>query len=178
MACLAATTPHPALSRGAGEGSGWRAASAWHGACLREARTTQERQVEQISAALAKQNEDIGKLQAKLADAKARERTIVARTKSAAGRVKIRSKLYDERITDAFARFEQVERSLDELEGKAEVYDLGRKATLGEELAGLEAEAGIDEELAALKKRLGNSMGGNSMGGNSVPGGSSKADGR
>src|SRR5258708_35898649 len=89
-----------------------------------------------------------------------------------------RSKLYDERITDAFARFEQVERSLDELEGKAEVYDLGRKATLGEELAGLEAEAGIDEELAALKKRLGNSMGGNSMGGNSIPGGSSKADGR
>jgi phage shock protein A len=153
------------------------------GALLAKARIAeslklQERQVEQIGAALAKQNEDIGKLQAKLADAKARERTIVARTKSAAGRVKIRSKLYDERITDAFARFEQVERSLDELEGKAEVYDLGRKATLGEELAGLEAEAGIDEELAALKKRLGNSMGGNSMGGNSVPGGSSKADGR
>ena len=145
---------------------------------IAESLKLQERQVEQISAALAKQNEDIGKLQAKLADAKARERTIVARTKSAAGRVKIRSKLYDERITDAFARFEQVERSLDELEGKAEVYDLGRKATLGEELAGLEAEAGIDEELAALKKRLGNSMGGNSMGGNSVPGGSSKADGR
>src|SRR6185437_5797174 len=61
-------------------------------------------------------------------------------------------------ITDAFARFEQVERSLDELEGKAEVYDLGRKATLGEELAGLEAESGIEDELAALKKRMGNSI--------------------
>src|SRR5436190_1206428 len=83
-------------------------------------------------------------------------RSIVARQKSAATRIKIRSKLYDERITDAFARFEQVERSLDELEGKAESYDLGRKATLHEELAGLEAEAGIDEELAALKKRMGN----------------------
>jgi phage shock protein A len=117
-----------------------------------------EQQVEQIAAALAKQNEDIGKLQAKLADAKARERSIVARQKSAATRIKIRSKLYDERITDAFARFEQVERSLDELEGKAEAYDLGRKGTLHEELAGLEAEAGIDEELAALKKRMGNSI--------------------
>ena len=115
----------------------------------------------------------VNALQAKLADAKSRERSIVARQKSAATRIKIRSKLYDERITDAFARFEQVERSLDELEGKAEVYDLGRKATVGEELAGLEAEAGVDEELAALKKRLGNSMGGNS-----IPGHSAKTDAR
>ncbi len=133
------------------------------GALLAKARCAEslkhlEQQVEQIAAALAKQNEDIGKLQAKLTDAKARERTIVARQKSAATRIKIRSKLYDERITDAFARFEQVERSLDELEGKAESYDLGRKATLHEELAGLEAEAGVDEELAALKKRMGNSV--------------------
>ena len=133
------------------------------GALLAKARCAEnlkllESQVAQIAAALAKQNEDIGKLQAKLTDAKARERTIVARHKSAAGRVKIRSKLYDERITDAFARFEQVERSLDELEGKAESYDLGRKATLGDELAGLEAEAGVDEELAALKKRMGNTI--------------------
>ena len=138
------------------------------GALLAKARAAEslrhlEGQVAQIADALAKQNEDIGKLQAKLTDAKARERAIVARHKSAAGRVKLRSKLYDERITDAFARFEQVERSLDELEGKAEVYDLGRKATLGEELAGLEAESGIDDELAALKKRLGNSIGGNSI---------------
>jgi phage shock protein A len=133
------------------------------GALLAKARCAEslkilEQQVEQIAAALAKQNEDIGKLQAKLADAKARERSIVARQKSAATRIKIRSKLYDERITDAFARFEQVERSLDELEGKAESYDLGRKATLHEELTGLEAEAGVDEELAALKKRMGNSI--------------------
>jgi phage shock protein A len=138
------------------------------GALLAKARSAEslkllESQVAQIAAALAKQNEDIGKLQAKLADAKARERTIVARQKSAATRIKIRGKLYDERITDAFARFEQVERSLDELEGKAEAYDLGRKATLHEELAGIEAEAGVDEELAALKKRMGNSIGGNSV---------------
>jgi len=99
---------------------------------------------------------NIAKLQAKLADAKARERTIVARTKSAAGRVKIRSKLYDERITDAFARFEQVERALDEMEGRVESFDLGRKATLADELAGIEKDARVEEELAELKARLGN----------------------
>jgi phage shock protein A len=131
------------------------------GALLAKARIAeslklQERQVEQIGAALAKQNEDIGKLQTKLADAKTRERTIVARHKSAAGRVKIRSKLYDERITDAFARFEQVERALDEMEGRVESFDLGRKATLADELAGIEKDARVEEELAELKARLGN----------------------
>jgi phage shock protein A len=133
------------------------------GALLAKARLTEtldtmERQLAHLEDGLDRQNEDIAKLQAKLADAKARERAIVARQKSAAGRLKIRRQLYDERITDAFARFEQVERSLDELEGKVESYDLGRKKPLADELAGLEAEAGVEEELAALKKRLGNSL--------------------
>ena len=102
------------------------------------------------------QNEDIGKLQAKLADAKAREQSLAARQKTAATRLKMRARLYDERITDAFARFEQVERTLDEMEGKVEAYDLGRKPALAEEFAELEADAGVEEELEALKSRLGN----------------------
>jgi phage shock protein A len=115
-----------------------------------------EQQLAQLEAALQKQNEDIGRLQAKLADAKTREQAIVARHKTAAGRLKLRSKIYDERITDAFARFEQVERALDEIEGKVEAYDLGRKPGLTDELSGLEAESHVEEELAALKARLGN----------------------
>lgn len=131
------------------------------GALLAKARVAEalaalETQHQQIEEALAKQNDDITKLQAKLADAKARERAIVARQKTAAARIKVRTKLYDERITDAFARFEQVERALDEIEGKVEAFDLGRKKSLSEELAGLEAESGVEEELKALKERLGN----------------------
>ncbi|MBV8120318.1 MAG: PspA/IM30 family protein, partial [Alphaproteobacteria bacterium] len=118
--------------------------------------TTLKHQHQQIEDALARQNEDIGKLQAKLDDAKAREKSIVARQKTAANRIKLRTRLYDEHITDAFARFEQVERALDEIEGKVEAFDLGRERTLADELAGLEAENGVDEELRALKERLGN----------------------
>ncbi len=113
-------------------------------------------QQQQIEDALAKQNEDIAKLQAKLADAKTREQMIAARHKTAANRIKLRTHLHDERITDAFARFEQVERALDEMEGKVEAFDLGRKQSLSEELAGLEAENGVEDELKALKERLGN----------------------
>ncbi len=133
------------------------------GALLAKARIAQaletlEKQRQQIEDALHKQSEDIAKLQAKLADAKMREKAIVARQKTAAARLKVRTRLYDERITDAFARFEQVERALDEMEGKVEAFDLGRKPTLGEELAGIEAENGVDEELKALKARLGNRL--------------------
>src|SRR5579875_3542153 len=123
---------------------------------LGEAAAALAAQLAQIDAGLAKQNEDIAKLQAKLADAKAREQAITARHKTAASRLKLRAKLYDERVTDALARFDQVERALDEIEGKVEAYDLGRKPGLAEELGALQAEAGVEEELAALKARLGN----------------------
>jgi phage shock protein A len=121
-----------------------------------EAFSALQHQRQQIEEALTRQNEDISKLQAKLADAKTREKAIVARQKTAANRIKLRTHIYDERITDAFARFEQVERALDEVEGKVEAFDLGRGKTLADELAGLEAENGVDEELRALKERLGN----------------------
>ena len=54
------------------------------------------------------------------------------------------------------------ERSLDQMEGRVEAYDLGRTSTRGptleEELAGLEADGVVDEELAALKARMGNRL--------------------
>src|SRR6266849_3541573 len=119
-------------------------------------RAREESQLAQLAQALDKENEDIAKLQAKLADDKAREKVIAQRHKSAASRIKIRTRLYDERITDAFARFEQVERALDEMEGRVESFELGRKATLADELAGIEKDARVEEELAELKARLGN----------------------
>ncbi|QCO14984.1 phage shock protein PspA [Azospirillum brasilense] len=111
-------------------------------------------QLAQVEEALAKSNEDIGRLQAKLTDAKNREKALVARTKTAANRVRVRSTLHDERINDAFSRFEQVERNLDELEGRVEAYDVGRTKTLTEEIAELEADKKVQDELAALKARV------------------------
>ena len=116
-------------SRGSGQGRAAR-----QGARRRGGRRRSSGSASRSTDALAKQNEDIAKLQAKLADAKAREQSIAARHKTAANRIKLRTQLHDERITDAFARFEQVERALDEMEGKVEAFDLGRKQTLSEEL--------------------------------------------
>ena len=129
-----------------------------------QARASIDQQIAQLAGGLAQQNEDITKLQTKLADAKSRQQALAARRTTAGNRIKVREKLHDERINDAFFRFEAAERTLDQMEGRVEAYDLGRTATNGrvptleEELAGLEATAGLDEELAALKARLGNRL--------------------
>ncbi len=113
-------------------------------------------QLTQLVEALTRQNEDIAKLQAKLNDARARQQSLIARHKTAGARLKLKSKLYDERIADAFARFEQVERTLDEAEGKVEAFDLGRQPGLHEEFAQMEADSSVQEALEKLKARLGN----------------------
>ena len=109
----------------------------------------------QLEAALGKNDEDIAKLEAKLAEAKAKQKTIQARHETVGARLKVRQRLYDARVDDAFARFETVERRLDAAEGKVEAYDLGQRKTLADEIAELEAEATIEDDLAALKARVG-----------------------
>jgi phage shock protein A len=111
-------------------------------------------QMRQIEEGLAKQTDDVRTLQAKLADAKAREATMAARHQTASNRLKIRGSLYDSRVTDAFNRFDQVERSLDELEGRVDLYDMAKPNGLADEIAELEAEHQVDGELAALKAKL------------------------
>lgn len=107
-----------------------------------------------IEDALEKQNEDISRLQDKLNDAKAREKALTTRHQVASSRLKMRGQIFDARINDAFARFEQVERTLDEMEGKVEAYDIGRKKTLADEFADLETESTVETELLQLKERL------------------------
>jgi len=129
------------------------------GALIAKAKAADEaevlaRQLTQVEEALSKANDDIARLQAKLTDAKNREKALVARAKTAVNRVRVRTTLHDERINDALSRFEQVERNLDELEGRVESYDLGRTKPLAEEIADLDAEHKVQGELDALKARV------------------------
>ena len=73
---------------------------------------------------------------------------------SAVNRIKVRDKLHDSRITNAFQRFEQVERGLDELEGKADSYDMGRGKSLTDQINELVTDDKVDRELAEMKARL------------------------
>jgi phage shock protein A len=137
----------------------------------REACQALDRDREILEDTLAKLNGDIAALQAKIKDAKARQNAIILRGKAAQSRLGARRRLADHSIDDAMARFESYERKMDDLEGQVEAYDLGQR-TLSEEIEELEADERIDEELEALKARLGSA---GAPGG--APGGSGAAGG-
>jgi phage shock protein A len=113
-----------------------------------------EAELQELEDQLSKLNEDIGQLQQKLDDAKARNKAMVMKHNTMSGRLRTRSQLHDARIDDAMNRFESIEGKMDRMEGKVESYDLGRSQTLAEQFTELESEDIIDEELSSLKKRL------------------------
>jgi len=108
-----------------------------------------------VDEGLAKLNEDIARLEAKLLDAKTRQKALLARHKTANSRLAARKKIHDYKIDDAMVRFEQYERRIDDVEGRVEAYDLGLPKDLNHEFASLEAEESVKAELDALKRRLG-----------------------
>jgi phage shock protein A len=111
-------------------------------------------ELEELDAMLQQGEADIAKLEAKLREAKAKQQSLTARHETASSRLKVRRNLYDGRVDDAFARFEQVEKKLDAAEGEVEAFDLGRGKSLAEEISELATESAIEDELAALKARL------------------------
>lgn len=62
-------------------------------ATVEQSRKTLEQQIAQVNESLDQQHDDIGKLQAKLADAKSREKSLSLRHKAATNRIKTRERL-------------------------------------------------------------------------------------
>ncbi len=107
-----------------------------------------------IDEGLAKLNDDIARLENKLQDAKVRQKSLLARHKTANSRLAARRKIYDYQIDDALVRFEQYTRRIDDVEGRIEAYDLGLPKDLAHEFAGLAAEESVEKELDDLKQRV------------------------
>jgi phage shock protein A len=107
-----------------------------------------------VDDGLGKLNEDIARLEAKLEDAKARQKALLARHKTASSRLAARKKIHDYKIDDAMIRFEQYTKRIDDVESRVEAYDLGLPKDLKHEFASLAAEESVQEELDALKKRV------------------------
>jgi len=107
-----------------------------------------------IEEGLTKLNDDISRLENKRLDAKARQKSLLARHKTANSRLAVRRKIHDYKIDDAMVRFEQYTRRIDDVEGRIEAYDLGLPKDLHHEFAGLEAEESVARQLDELKKRV------------------------
>ena len=111
-------------------------------------------EMEQIEQVLRSYEADIGKLQNKLREARARQNAIASRIESAVARAKAREVMHGSRTLDAFSKFEVLERRADFAEGRAEALGLTGPKSLEEEIAELKASEKVDAELEALKASL------------------------
>ena len=96
---------------------------------------------------------EIAQLQDKLADAKARQKAIIMREKTATSRLKVKQNIDSNKVNDALGRFDNYERKIDDIEAQVESYDMGSKS-LSDEIAELEADEKVDDELASLKAKM------------------------
>ncbi|WP_295528136.1 phage shock protein PspA [Novosphingobium sp. Chol11] len=97
---------------------------------------------------------DIEKLQTRLREARSRQTAIAARLESAENRVRLRTLMTSERVDEALARFDQLERRVDYAEGRADALSLneGTAPNLADEIAALAGKDAIDDELEAMKR--------------------------
>ena len=116
-----------------------------------EAIKAEQLHLDDIAVGLERQGEDIARLQAKLDDARKREQQMLMRHRTATTRLQARRATYDGRLVDALGRMEAMERSLDHLEGKVEIYDHGRKPSLADEITALQTDHAVEEEIARMK---------------------------
>jgi len=112
-------------------------------------------EIEVLDEALKASEEDIAKLQAKLREARTRQNSLVTRMESAQNRLRMREAYAGEKVNEAFARFDMLERRVDMAEGRADALGLGQgQKTLEEEIAELQSADKVDAELAALKASM------------------------
>ncbi|MBL4910918.1 MAG: phage shock protein PspA [Alteromonadaceae bacterium] len=102
---------------------------------------------------ISKLQNEVIQLQDKLADAKARQKSILLREKTASSRLKVKRNMHSDKVDDALNRFDSYERKIDGIEAQVDAYDLGSKS-LSDEIAELAEDEKIDDELAQLKAKL------------------------
>ena len=121
-----------------------------------------EAQLGQVDDGLERLNEDIARLQEKLADAKARQKALLMRHETGNNRLRVREQLHQPKVDDALMRLEKFERKIENVEGRVESYDLGERPDLRREIQNLEGEEKVEQALNELKARLqtGNAKGG------------------
>lgn len=106
---------------------------------------------------IGKLDEDTGKLKAKLADARQRQKAIVLRSHSVNSRLRVKSQINDGRMSHAMLKMEQYEGKIDRMEAELEAYDLGTRS-LSDEFNQLATRDKVEDELAQLRVKLGKSL--------------------
>jgi phage shock protein A len=105
--------------------------------------------------AFEKGQEDLKQLQAKLDEAKAKQKSLQMRRETAQHRIQMRSQMHDGRVDEVLARYSSIERKVDEMEAYADTIK-GGAPSLEAEFAALERNDSVEAELEALKAKRSN----------------------
>ena len=116
-----------------------------------------EKDLAKLDETLDKLSSEIEQLQAKLNDARARQKTIVMRSQATQSRLSVNRHLHSYAIDNAMDKFEYYEKKIDLMEGQMDSAHL-EKTGLQSEFDELEKQESIDKELEALKSKLNKSQ--------------------
>ncbi|MEZ8232555.1 phage shock protein PspA [Vibrio splendidus] len=110
-----------------------------------------------VHETIEKLTSEIGKLETKIAETRAKQQALMIRNNAASNRRDVQKHLHSSKTHEAMAKFEQFSRKVDELEAEADVYaKTGNAKSLDQEFADLQAQDEIEKELAKLKQQVEN----------------------
>ena len=112
-----------------------------------------EKDLAKLDETLDKLSVEIEQLQAKLNDARARQKTIVMRTTATESRLNVNRQLHSYSIDNAMDKFEYYEKKIDQMEGQMDSIHIEKRG-LQSEFDELEKQESIDKELEDLKNKL------------------------
>lgn len=108
-----------------------------------------------VEETIEKLTGEIGKLETKIAETRAKQQALMIRNQTASNRRDVQRHLSSGRTNEAMAKFEQYARKVDELEAEADLYaNSGSSKSLEQEFAELQAQDEIEKELAKLKEQV------------------------
>lgn len=116
-----------------------------------------EKDLGKLDETLDKLSSEIEQLQAKLNDARARQKTIVMRSNATQSRLHVNRHLHSYAIDNAMDKFEYYEKKIDLMEGQMDSAHI-EQSGLQSEFDELEKQESIDKELEALKSKLNKSQ--------------------
>ena len=112
-----------------------------------------EDELSKLDGTVDKLSTEIEQLQAKLTDARARQKTLLMRTSAAQSRVDVNQKLHSVSIDSAMNKFEYYERKIDLMEGQVDSMNIKQRG-LQDEFEELANQDKIDQELQDIKAKL------------------------